>query len=273
MKEVEEEPEWMTLEDLREHIKSQRKSPAKASKATANKVKNSPPSQYVPAVGSQSLEHFKNNVQLQPGQISPPLIQDKAQIQHPGIPEIGDTAKNKKRHIDSEDIPDTLLSKRRKLISRNESSLSRKVPMGLKWDRENYSCAYDSLFSILKAYYQEADLSSKLQLKMNSCPLLQHFWNEIEEVIGLTKTFEEARDFLRAQLHRHNARDFPLTGTAGTDIYSLCKTMLDNMLPQCSWYTKCTRCDFLTVAQKRDPIIYLQRSLLHIPTLAAAVCY
>lgn len=118
-------------------------------------------------------------------------------------------------------------------------------PQGFRWDAANYSCAYDSLFTLLLGLYQED------QVWWNTAFARQnHYLRLLTAQFNLVRpgsyTLEEARDEVRAELSATDPLQFPLTGRSGTDIYALCRFMLGSISRPLQWTANCSRCNLST---------------------------
>lgn len=98
--------------------------------------------------------------------------------------------------------------------------------VGLKWDSQNYSCAYDAYFTVMYSIWAAnpklwtpiySEMSTYMKLLMDG------FHMFVRKQI----TLENARDSVRHQLHQHNASAFPY-GTDGTDVAELAHIMIND---------------------------------------------
>jgi hypothetical protein len=83
------------------------------------------------------------------------------------------------------------------------------MPKGLIWDSINYSCSYDSVFTILYHIWNEnpnywSDVLSKYS--EYSSTLCQNFYNVLNKKVS----FEVVRNIVRNQLYEHNNTHFPI---------------------------------------------------------------
>lgn len=79
-------------------------------------------------------------------------------------------------------------------------------PVGLIWDRINYSCAYDAFFTPLACLWSENPQLWSERL-MNFSPAVQLWATAMEE--NTSSSPEVARDVVREFLHFENAAAFP----------------------------------------------------------------
>lgn len=162
----------------------------------------------------------------------------------PSSPKAITNAKKRQRTTPESSVPIVLdspvsTSKRPRLY---HSLIHRqKRPLGLIWDSVNYSCAYDSLFTLLFAAYN-ANMSWWSTVVSNQNRYVRLLTRHFESINLNRITFEFARDELRAELYHTDPIQFPWSGRVGTDIYELCRYMLgtDKRL---SWYMwRCGNC-------------------------------
>jgi hypothetical protein len=98
------------------------------------------------------------------------------------------------------------------------------IPVGINWDGENYSCAYDSLFVILYNIWTSNQTQWSFDLdNMNNImdSLILNFQRLYKNKIS----FEKARDNVRQLLYNENPTMFPYR-TRGTDICDLVENIL-----------------------------------------------
>jgi hypothetical protein len=98
-------------------------------------------------------------------------------------------------------------------------------PSGLIWDGDDYSCAYDALFTILyeiwstdtKAWTRRFKKINQHHLKLMSVCFKKYMNGQA--------SFETARDTIRHELHYQSPAEFPY-GTRGTSVSSLASAIL-----------------------------------------------
>lgn len=149
--------------------------------------------------------------------------------------------KSKKRKLDPDTEKEYNMSN--KLMSHVQSSLPHNAgPAGISWDANNYSCAYDALFTILNNWLTDlAGFSDRLSHTSNDqlITLSQAFTQASENDTPL----EKARDLVRQQLHLLDPNMFSLEGHEMTDITDLCSAMFKEQSKYARWTTKCAQCD------------------------------
>jgi hypothetical protein len=121
-------------------------------------------------------------------------------------------------------------------------------PSGLIWDAENYSCAYDALFTILLSIWSEDPSQWKKHFKdMNATMnLLASGFHRFSENV---QTLETARNKVRRILNQRDPVAFP-NGTRGTNIAELTHQMFRSDYAIASYMHKCTVCGGETTAQR-----------------------
>ena len=124
------------------------------------------------------------------------------------------------------------------IVSDNSSS-----PAGLIWNGDNYSCAYDALFTIL---YEIWSIDTKVWTRrfkeINQCHLKSVSVCFKKYMNGLA-SLETARDTIRHELHSQSPAQFPY-GTRGTSVSALASAILapQNFVAISS--PKCTNCEY-----------------------------
>ena len=101
---------------------------------------------------------------------------------------------------------------------------TKKGPLGLKWDSKNFSCRYDSFFTIIYNIWR--DNVSRISQDLSGCSeLMNILCEQFEKVNRKRITFEEARDYVRMLLHRSNPQIFPM-GKEGMMVSSLVQKLM-----------------------------------------------
>ena len=160
------------------------------------------------------------------------------------VPAQGSTPVNIiKHHLDDNS---TLHSKKkRKTMNASDENTVPLCPLGLKWDGDNYSCAYDAFFSILWNIWiddPERWTENFEWINEEYLGLLAFNFNQVlEEKLPL----ELARDSVRQALHNTNFQMFPI-GQVYSSIGDIAFKMLesDQMLAQTQ--LACLDCDKTT---------------------------
>lgn len=91
----------------------------------------------------------------------------------------------------------------------DQQEITDSSPIGLIWDSQNYSCAYDSLFTVLYNVWSENPVhwSSKLALHSSVMKVLSKGFSL---VANHKMSFEKIRDKVRKALHNENSAHFPM---------------------------------------------------------------
>ena len=122
------------------------------------------------------------------------------------------------------------------------------------------SCAYDSLFTIIKCLYDQLNAQQKLQLKQTNI-FLHALCEQIDNVNNNSCTFEEGRDLVRQLLHEAQPDEFTIRGSTGTDICELVKSVLQNSLIKSAWTPYCSHCqEYTRSVPESNPLLCLYRT-------------
>lgn len=126
--------------------------------------------------------------------------------------------------IQTEYHPDVPDRKRQHLIDQSISADDTDEPVGFIWDSENWSCAYDSLFTILCDIWTQNHIvwSARFNNLSQHSKLLADC---LEQVAVGEYSMEEARDKVRSTIHQSNTSLFPY-GQRGAPISELCNLVL-----------------------------------------------
>jgi hypothetical protein len=150
---------------------------------------------------------------------------------------------NKKHQLESSEMFEN--PKPKKKLKPNDIYNGLTIPCGLMWDSQNYSCAYDALFTILLSIWHENPQRCKGQFKnINEILnlLAAGFFKANEQKI----TLENARNKVRYILNQKYPESFPYgqTGTSVNDLVDL--LFKPNNVLACS-ILKCIECDNKTI--------------------------
>ena len=133
-----------------------------------------------------------------------------------------DLAKRFKRKRQNEEIDANLeQSSFKKLKLSNSLSTTKE---GFTWS--DNSCAYDSLFSILfdALRHKPQYWNSKLVSQNSFFKLFTRVFTDISDH---SDALNDARDAVRLELHQKDEASFPLNSSKGTDIFALCREILE----------------------------------------------
>ncbi|KAF8222351.1 hypothetical protein L208DRAFT_1524316, partial [Tricholoma matsutake] len=133
-------------------------------------------------------------------------------------------------------------------------------PAGLIWDSENYSCAYDALFSILCDIWIQDPKKWTKWFYWLSKPLEMLAYN-YREVLRGRKTLKMARDNVRKVLYKTNHALFPY-GQVGTNIAELARQLM--VRPESPCYAKlhCDTCNKIEPSDALKNIMHITSSSL-----------
>lgn len=147
--------------------------------------------------------------------------------------------KGTKRKLEDDIDHNPGTAKKLKLIEPS-STLETVGPLGFVWDSVNWSCAYDSVFTILYSIWTTNPHKwNKIYKQLN--PEATLMANSYQKIYNKTYTAEKARDLVRAQLHSKFPEKFP-NGNRGTAVAELIREMLRSSNCTQVW-TKCIVCD------------------------------
>jgi hypothetical protein len=196
----------------------------------------------------------KDNTQYTAAKGSIPLYQtNESPINKKHKLDFNDVLSNKKQklHHGSESINnkynieyhESILSKKVKLTDTSHDRRFTDEPQGLIWDGQNYSCAYDSFFSIIWNIWREDPAKwtqhfSMMSVKMNE--LAQGFASVEEKVL----TIEELRNNVRQGLHQDFPGLFPY-GHRGASVVELAEKLFHIEVPNVMKQQLCDTCDFI----------------------------
>ena len=162
------------------------------------------------------------------------------------------TTKRKRPPIDEEETTKKA-SKRIKVTEHPQGKSLR----GFQWDADNWSCAYDSLLTILLSLYQECSDSWQLELGGQS-EILRQIGTLFQNNLNLipTMTLHEVRDSIRDSLGA-NVPEIAAKGREMTDIYTVVRHMLkvdDNMVDR---QYQCRACEYQSEVQKINQTVWI----------------
>ncbi|KAF8962225.1 hypothetical protein BDZ97DRAFT_1611458, partial [Flammula alnicola] len=133
--------------------------------------------------------------------------------------------KGKKRLIDTSESPAKSPAEKVKRVARCAESQESVGPCGLIWDADNYSCAYDSIFTVLHSIWLRdtrvwqrrlGDISSNLELLSRG----------FEQALNNESTLEMARNRVRDSMIRTNPAHYPI----GMRFTNICR-VVDGIIP------------------------------------------
>ncbi len=119
-----------------------------------------------------------------------------------------------------------------------------KSPVGISWDGNNYSCAYDSLLVILYDIWVQNPIVWSTHFRSLGNRHLSALNQLFKHVIKGTLSMEDARDSIRIQLHDVDPLKFPLLGQVGTSVGSVASELLQTQNLLASSQIVCTNCEY-----------------------------
>jgi len=158
---------------------------------------------------------------------------------------------NKKRRLSDDEDIDTSPSKKNR-TSRDVPI----IPKGLIWDPDNYSCAYDALFTIMHSIWttQPPKWKERLELINNT---MKYLISGFEQASIKQLTLEHVRDNIRHILHKRKPESFPYKHV-GTDIIELTHMLCDTDDVVLSFHYQCIKCKHIvnTKNNTKSSLIY-----------------
>ena len=186
-------------------------------------------------------------------------VKSTAQAKSKTLMVSSDTSNSRKRKR-SEDQKDLPSKKKSKLIN---SDINNTSPVGLVWDSQNYSCAYDSLFTILYHIWNSDIMRWSHFFNTTSEPLSM-LHNGFDMFHSNQLDIEDARDNVRHYLHEQDGMLFP-NGQVGMNITDLASSLCKTSEPICESNYECIDCEIsIETTNRFTYFMDLQRSDLHI---------
>jgi len=148
----------------------------------------------------------------------------------------------KKRKLENFENVSTCV-KRIKAVQMITASDDSSSPAGLVWDSDNYSCAYDALFTVLyELWSTDTNTWTRRFKKIN-----QHHLKSLsvcfKKYMNGQASFETARDTIRHKLHIQSPAQFPY-GTRGTSVSALTSTIFAPHKFVVISSPECTNCEY-----------------------------
>ena len=133
--------------------------------------------------------------------------------------------KRKASNVYSDDADVNVLTKFKKIDSTSVLSrgFNNHSPIGLIWDERDYSCAYDSLFTVLFHLWYEGQSKHKAYFE-SSAQMMQILNSKFLLLLNKSCTFESIRDFLRKKLNSEKPMQYRY-GSNYTDIDELIRDL------------------------------------------------
>lgn len=126
-------------------------------------------------------------------------------------------------------------------------------PKGLSWD--DYSCAYDSLFTMLYNWYTICK-EGRTHVLLNSTQWMHQLALQFDKVSSTKLTLDTARDNVRTELHDFDSVMFPSNSTQGTSLSELVEIMLRENSCFAAWKNRCQSCNKTNKDKSLDYILW-----------------
>ena len=137
-------------------------------------------------------------------------------------------------------------NKKTKLFPLHPQNLNTQSPIGLTWDENDYSCVYDSLFTVLYHIWNEGQSSHRSYFE-NRTQLTQILHSHFILLLNKTSSFKSVRDQLRAILNHENPLQYHY-GKIYTNIDQLVRDFMSTKSYGIS-HLECLSCKFSTNSQ------------------------
>jgi hypothetical protein len=134
-------------------------------------------------------------------------------------------------------------SKKQKTLQVTSDEANCDAPLGLKWDQNNWSCAYDSLFVILYDIWMHNPKIWTRRFKAIGNTYLDALSHGFHQVLHEQLSFENLRDSIRVNLHNMNPVAFPV-GQVGASVAELTTYMLQTDSTVTSSQLVCPQCEY-----------------------------
>lgn len=121
------------------------------------------------------------------------------------------------------------------------SDLNSNCPLGLEWDNQNWSCAYDSLFVILYDIWKENPEEWTNNFK-NINGHMQDLAYKFQEVYEENVSLENIRDDIRKDLYNFDPNKFPM-GRNSASVAEIGIALLQSTKENAISQVYCTECD------------------------------
>jgi len=148
-------------------------------------------------------------------------------------------------------IPEQIVSKKRKAEDEEYLQVPKKVqrhstvdkPWGLVWDGNNYSCAYDALFTVLYDIWNDNRFLWNVNARHLKSNYLQSLGTDFLAASQGTKSLEKVRDDIRKILHAKNELVYPY-GRVGTSLSQLTLDIFSTNVKIAKSQVTCSNCNF-----------------------------
>ncbi len=158
-------------------------------------------------------------------------------ISHPAIDAKVSTSNKRKRS--AEDSKDCDIKSKK--VAREVHPLVLNLnPTGFIWDGANWSCAYDTLFGILKNWYEKSSRSEGM-FSVYANDYFSHLCQCLNRTHTNNISLEAARDEVRKDLHMFDPENFP-TGAVDSALSDLCVQFFKERRVYGRWTNNCQGC-------------------------------
>ena len=123
-------------------------------------------------------------------------------------------------------------------------------PLGLIWDSKDYSCAYDSLFTVFFHIWNEGQIKHSAYFE-NGVQMMRILHSKFSSLLNKSCTFETIRDHIREKLNHEKPMQY-CYGSNYTDIDELVRDLMLTGSYGTSYF-QCLNCKFSI----SDPYTYL----------------
>jgi hypothetical protein len=137
---------------------------------------------------------------------------------------------------------------------------SQDTPVGITWDSEDYSCAYDAVFSILCDVWIQNPAKWTKWFCWLSEPLKRLAYN-YREILQGKKSLEAARNNVRKWLHNKDNILFPY-GQVGTNVAELARQLMIREKSPCYAKLQCPTCNKQEHLQPPENFMHIMSSNL-----------
>jgi hypothetical protein len=137
---------------------------------------------------------------------------------------------------------------------------SQDTPVGITWDSEDYSCAYDAVFSILCDVWIQNPAKWTKWFCWLSEPLERLAYN-YREILQGKKSLEAARNNVRKWLHNKDNILFPY-GQVGTNVAELARQLMIREKSPCYAKLQCPTCNKQEHLQPPENFMHIMSSNL-----------
>jgi hypothetical protein len=159
-----------------------------------------------------------------------------------------------KRKFEASETSDKPLVKKKKTTTNSSETIV--GPIGLQWDNDNWSCAYDALFTILHGIWS-GNVNQWSMTFQNMNRYMRMLSQGFDMHLHDRKTIENVRDGIRHELNITDADAFPM-GPRGMRIADLAHVMLSTSAPIAETIFKCVDCGCISAGASRLSTYFIE---------------